>query len=157
MSELLWFLEGSTDERRLAEIHFGKKEKRLLIKKPYGQQTQTSRALSLVMLTTKHKKSWALFMENSGGLGVKTLEGRPNKKIIEDLKNNPNSRRHIVSAWNVDKVEEMALPPCHTMFQFHIQDKELNCQLYQRSADMFWEFLLMLHHTVFWCAFFLKS
>ena len=59
------------------------------------------------------------------------------RKIISDLKTNPNSRRHIVSAWNVDKLEEMALPPCHTMFQFHIQDKELSCHLYQRSADMF--------------------
>ena len=59
------------------------------------------------------------------------------KKIILDLRNNPNSRRHIVSAWNVDKIDEMALPPCHTMFQFHVQDKELSCQLYQRSADMF--------------------
>ena len=59
------------------------------------------------------------------------------RKIILDLKNNPNSRRHIVSAWNVDKIDEMALPPCHTLFQFHVQDKELSCQLYQRSADMF--------------------
>jgi thymidylate synthase len=59
------------------------------------------------------------------------------KKIIFDLKNNPNSRRHIVSAWNVEKIDKMALPPCHTMFQFHIQDNELSCQLYQRSADMF--------------------
>jgi len=58
-------------------------------------------------------------------------------QVIESIKNNPNSRRHIVSAWNVDKIDEMALPPCHTLFQFHVQDKELSCQLYQRSADMF--------------------
>jgi thymidylate synthase len=49
----------------------------------------------------------------------------------------PDSRRHIVSAWNADRVNVMALPPCHTLFQFHIQDGELSCQLYQRSADMF--------------------
>ena len=59
------------------------------------------------------------------------------KKIILNLKNNPHSRRHIVSAWNVDKIDKMALPPCHTMFQFHVQSGELSCQLYQRSADMF--------------------
>jgi thymidylate synthase len=50
---------------------------------------------------------------------------------------NPDSRRHVVSAWNADRVNVMALPPCHALFQFHIQDGELSCQLYQRSADMF--------------------
>ncbi len=58
-------------------------------------------------------------------------------KLIEGLKNNPNSRRHIVSAWNPALVDEMALPPCHTMFQFYVADGKLSCQLYQRSADIF--------------------
>ena len=58
-------------------------------------------------------------------------------KVIDQIRNNPDSRRHIVSAWNVADVDEMALPPCHTLFQFYVADGKLSCQLYQRSADVF--------------------
>ena len=58
-------------------------------------------------------------------------------QLVKRLQNNPDSRRHIVSAWNVADVDSMALPPCHTMFQFYIVDGKLSCQLYQRSADIF--------------------
>lgn len=57
--------------------------------------------------------------------------------VVEGLKTNPNSRRHIVSAWNPAEVEDMALPPCHCLFQFFVADGKLSCQLYQRSADVF--------------------
>lgn len=59
------------------------------------------------------------------------------KKLIDGIKNNPDSRRHIVSAWNVADVDNMALPPCHTLFQFYVANGKLSCQLYQRSADVF--------------------
>ena len=57
--------------------------------------------------------------------------------LVESLKNNPDSRRHIVSAWNVAEVKKMALPPCHALFQFYVAEGRLSCQLYQRSADVF--------------------
>lgn len=58
-------------------------------------------------------------------------------QLIEQIRNNPNSRRLIVSAWNVAEIDKMALPPCHSLFQFYVADGELSCQLYQRSADVF--------------------
>ena len=58
-------------------------------------------------------------------------------KLVDQIKNNPYSRRHVVSAWNPSFIDEMALPPCHCLFQFHVSEGKLNCQLYQRSADTF--------------------
>ena len=58
-------------------------------------------------------------------------------RVIESIRTNPDSRRHLVSAWNVAELDRMALPPCHTMFQFYVADGRLSCQLYQRSADVF--------------------
>ena len=138
VSELLWFLEGSTDERRLAEIHFGEDRKKLIEKKTIwtanankqGRELGYENTDTIKELGPVYGKQWRSWGKKEGGVDQI-------KKIIDELSINPNSRRHIVSAWNVEKVHEMALPPCHTMFQFHIQDKELSCQLYQRSADMF--------------------
>ena len=138
VSELLWFLEGSTDERRLAEIHFGKPREEVVNKKTIWTANADKQGVELGYLNNKTQKELGPVYGKQWRSWGKDVGGEDQiKKIILDLRNNPNSRRHIVSAWNVDKIDEMALPPCHTMFQFHVQDKELSCQLYQRSADMF--------------------
>lgn len=92
---------------------------------------------------------WDEWADKDGNLGRvygaqwcdwRTADGRSINQIdsvISQIKKNPDSRRLIVSAWNVGEIEKMALPPCHTMFQFFVQDGELSCQLYQRSADLF--------------------
>ena len=138
VSELLWFLEGSTDERRLAEIHFGKTRKEVTDKKTIWTANANKQGVELGHANNDTQKELGPVYGKQWRSWGKDVGGEDQiRKIISDLKTNPNSRRHIVSAWNVDKLEEMALPPCHTMFQFHIQDKELSCHLYQRSADMF--------------------
>jgi thymidylate synthase len=91
---------------------------------------------------------WDEWADDQGNLGRiygaqwcdwRTERGSINQidRVIEKIKSDPDSRRLIVSAWNVGELERMALPPCHTLFQFFVQDGELSCQLYQRSADLF--------------------
>lgn len=92
---------------------------------------------------------WDEWADKNGELGPvygaqwrrwKTADGREIdqlSELMEQLKNNPNSRRLIISAWNVGEIEKMALPPCHSLFQFYVAEGRLSCQLYQRSADTF--------------------
>lgn len=92
---------------------------------------------------------WDEWADEDGNLGPvygvqwrswKTADGHridQIKKLMDSIKNDPDSRRHIVSAWNVADVDDMALPPCHALFQFYVADGRLSCQLYQRSADVF--------------------
>jgi thymidylate synthase len=131
VSELLWFLEGSTDERRLAEILHGTRD---ISKKTIWTANADNQGVSLGYTNTDdvkelgpvYGKQWVDFG------GVNQIEW-----AINEINNNPDSRRIIVSAWNPPLIEEMALPPCHTMFQFYVMNGKLSCQMYQRSADMF--------------------
>lgn len=130
-SELLWFLEGSDDERRLAEIHYGKPRKELTDKKTIWTDNAENQGKALGyddgLLGPVYGVQWRDWN------GTDQIE-----KLIKDLKENPQSRRHILSAWNVDDIDKMALPPCHTFSQFYVtNDKRLNCTMYQRSADLF--------------------
>ena len=114
--ELLWFLKGSTNIKYLKD---------------------------------NNVKIWDEWADKDGELGPvygsqwrswKTKNGQTIDQIselINNLKNNPHSRRHIVSAWNVGEINDMALPPCHSLFQFFVVNNKLSCQLYQRSADIF--------------------
>ena len=114
--ELLWFLSGDTNIRYL-------KENGVSIWDEWADENG-----DLGPVYGYQWRSWP----TPGGRHIDQITN-----LLESLKNNPDSRRHIVSAWNVAYVDEMALPPCHTMFQFYIADGRLSCQLYQRSADIF--------------------
>lgn len=138
VSELLWFLEGSTDERRLAEIHYGKPREELVGKTTIwtanadrqGRDLGYKNSDTVKDLGPVYGHQWRSWDAKIGYVDQIA-------QVLEGLHYDPYGRRHIVSAWNADQVPVMALPPCHTLFQFHVQDGELSCQLYQRSADMF--------------------
>jgi thymidylate synthase len=138
VGELLWMLEGSSDERRLAEITFEKPREELVGKNTIWTANADNQAKNLGYVNTDTIKDlgpvyghqWRTWDAQLGYVDQIA-------NVLEQMYYDPDSRRHIVSAWNADRVNVMALPPCHTLFQFHIQDGELSCQLYQRSADMF--------------------
>jgi len=136
VGELLWFLEGSTDERRLAEITFEQPRNLLVEKKTIWTANADKQGVELGYrnddivkeLGPVYGYQWRDF--NSEGYDQI-------KYIIHQLKTQPDSRRIILSAWNPNEISEMALPPCHTLAQFRVMNGKLSCQLYQRSADMF--------------------
>lgn len=114
--ELLWFISGNTNIRYLHENGV----------KIWDEWADSDGNLGPVY--GSQWRSWPA----SGGRKIDQLEN-----VIRSVKSSPDSRRHIVSAWNVGEIEKMALPPCHILFQFYVAKGELSCQLYQRSADIF--------------------
>jgi thymidylate synthase len=146
VSELLWFIEGSGDERRLAEILHGTRdpEKKTIwtanaqadywapkaqydgdLGRVYGVQWRTWRKFN--------NMSWEDDLQVGHYETVDQLQ-----TLIDGIKRDPFGRRHILTAWNPGELDQMALPPCHVLSQFYVSnDGELSCQLYQRSADLF--------------------
>ena len=114
--ELLWFLKGDTNVKYLQEN---------------GVRIWNEWADENGDLGPVYGKQWRKWETRDGRIIDQV------KQAVESIKTNPNSRRIIVSAWNVGELEDMALMPCHAFFQFHVADGKLNCQLYQRSADVF--------------------
>jgi len=114
--ELLWFLKGDTNIKYL-------KDNGVSIWDEWADENGN--------LGPVYGYQWRSWPTPDGG----SIDQITN--LVNSLKNNPNSRRHIVSAWNVPFIETMALPPCHCLFQFYVADGKLSCQLYQRSADVF--------------------
>ena len=129
-AELLWFLEGSTDERRLAEITHGTRD---ISKSTIWTGNANAQGVALGYrnddqvkeLGPVYGKQWRDF----GGIDQI-------RNVIQSIKEDPYGRRHIVSAWNVPELSKMALPPCHVMFQFYVSKMgALSCHMYQRSID----------------------
>ncbi len=114
--ELLWFLSGSTNVRYLQEN---------------GVRIWNEWADANGNLGPVYGYQWRSW-PSADGRNIDQVKG-----AVSSLRNNPDSRRHIISAWNVGEIEKMALPPCHILFQFYVADGRLSCQLYQRSADIF--------------------
>ncbi|MDC0977306.1 thymidylate synthase [Methylophilaceae bacterium] len=114
--ELLWFLKGSTNIRYL-------KENEVSIWDEWADENGN--------LGPVYGSQWRSWQTTDG----RTIDQISN--LINTIKNNPDSRRLIVSAWNVGEIDQMKLPPCHCFFQFYVANNKLSCQLYQRSADIF--------------------
>ena len=114
--ELLWFLKGDTNIKYL-------KDNKVSIWDEWADENGD--------LGPVYGYQWRSWPTPDGGK-IDQI-----KNLVDQIKNNPDSRRLIVSAWNVANVEDMALPPCHCLFQFYVADGKLSCQLYQRSADIF--------------------
>ena len=139
VGELLWMLEGSGNERRLAEITHGTRDDNVNtiwtanLNAPYwASKTLTTGDLGRVYGI--QWRSWRYTGEQS----TQTLYKDQITDVIASINENPSSRRHIVTAWNPAELDQMALPPCHMTFQFNVNKLgELSCQLYQRSCDMF--------------------
>ena len=155
VGELIWFIEGSRDERRLAELTHGTRDGVATIWTPnalasyWKPKAKFEGDLGRVygvqwrhwLTPVSHKSE--VFMDEFGSTynrkgSVHHKEIDQLKLLIEGIKKDPNGRRHILTAWNPGELDQMALPPCHVLCQFYVnKNKELSCHMYQRSVDVF--------------------
>jgi thymidylate synthase len=155
VGELLWFIEGSGNERRLAELTHGTADGKATIWTPnalapywkpkakyegdlgrvYGVQWRHWRT-PVEHKAESYKDDFGTWYNRGGSIRIKETDQL--RQLIEGIKQDPHGRRHILSAWNPGELDQMALPPCHVFAQFYVsKDNRLSCQMYQRSCDMF--------------------
>lgn len=142
VSELLWFIEGSGDENRLKEILHGDRysEKKTIWSDNAKAEYWTKKRLQRHPgdLGRVYGVQWRRWRAPLVRINKVVLQNCDQLlSLIEGIKADPYSRRHIITAWNPGELELMALPPCHMMAQFYVNNGRLSCQMYQRSADMF--------------------
>ena len=142
VSELLWFIEGSGDEYRLREILHGDRysEKRTIWTDNAEADYWVKRKLQRHPgdLGRVYGVQWRRWRKPLVRINKVVLQNHDQLlELINGIKEDPYSRRHIISAWNPGELDLMALPPCHMMAQFYVNNGKLSCQMYQRSADMF--------------------
>lgn len=143
--ELLWFLKGDTNIKYLNDnkVRIWNDDAYRMFKRAFPDSSMTKKEFVelaqhdpdfefLGDLGNIYGYQWRSWGETDGNKAVDQIS-----KVVESLKEDPDSRRHIVSAWNVSDLDKMALPPCHVMFQFYVAEGKLSCQLYQRSGDVF--------------------
>lgn len=144
VSELLWFIEGSSNEKRLREILHGSKDSEKTTiwtdnaTAPYWEPKSKFDG-DLGRVYGVQWRKWRSFKELDTENGIRTsiVEVDQLANLINGIKRDPNGRRHILSAWNPGELDQMALPPCHAFAQFYVNDGKLSCQMYQRSNDLF--------------------
>jgi thymidylate synthase len=140
VSELLWFIEGSGDERKLKELLYGdpNSDKKTIWSDnesaDYWQRRKKFKG-DLGRIYGVQWRTWRAPVFGANRMGIKHIDQLT--ELINGIKSDPYGRRHIITAWNPGELDLMALPPCHMMAQFYVSNGRLSCQMYQRSADMF--------------------
>jgi len=140
VSELLWFIEGSGDERKLKELLYGdpNSDKKTIWSDnesaDYWQRRKKFKG-DLGRIYGVQWRTWRAPVFGANRMGIKHIDQLVD--LINGIKADPYGRRHIITAWNPGELDLMALPPCHMMAQFYVSNGQLSCQMYQRSADMF--------------------
>jgi thymidylate synthase len=140
VSELLWFIEGSGDERKLKELLHGdpnSDNKTIWSDNESADYWQRKKKFKgdLGRIYGVQWRTWRAPVFGANRMGIKHIDQLVD--LINGIKTDPYGRRHIITAWNPGELDLMALPPCHMMAQFYVSGGKLSCQMYQRSADMF--------------------